>query len=269
MNLWKATGTIGGLTMVSRVLGFAREMVFARVMGAGMAADAFALAFMIPNLFRRLFGEGAFSQGFVPLFSQRQQGSDEEARRFAEEVLAVFLPVLMLITVIFMIAMPAFIGLVGAGWRDEPDKFGLAVLLTRITMPYLVFICLVSLFSGVLNSLSRFTAAAFAPSLLNITLIAALLLVPEGGPVTARAMAWGVVAGGVLQLGLCWVSAHRAGVKLRLTRPRMTPGVKELLILILPATLGGGIYYISQAFYAYFATSLPEGSMVYLGFADR
>jgi putative peptidoglycan lipid II flippase len=101
----------------------------------------------------------------------------------------------MLITAVFMIFMPAFIGLIGAGWTDEPTKFGLAVDLTRITMPYLVFICLVSLFSGVLNSLSRFTAAAFAPSLLNVTLIAALLIVPEGGPVTARAMAWGVVAG--------------------------------------------------------------------------
>ena len=270
MNLWKATGTIGGLTMVSRVLGFAREMIFARILGAGMAADAFALAFLIPNLFRRLFGEGAFSQGFVPLFSGRMKAEgNEEARRFAEEVLAVFLPVLMLITIIFVVAMPLFMATIAAGWVDQPDKFGLAVLLTRITMPYLVFICLVSLFSGVLNSLSRFTAAAFAPSLLNIALIAALLLVPEGGSRTAQAMAWGVVAGGVLQLALCWGSAHAAGVKLRLTRPRLTPGVKELVILILPATLGGGIYYISQAFYAFFATSLPEGSLVYLGFADR
>ena len=271
MNLWKAMGTIGGLTMVSRVLGFAREMVFARIMGAGMAADTFALAFLIPNLFRRLFGEGAFSQGFVPLFSQRvrEDGNHEEARLFAEEVLAVFLPVLMLITAIFMIAMPAFVAVIAAGWSDQPDKFDLAVLLTRITMPYLVFICLVSLFSGVLNSLSRFTAAAFAPSLLNIALIGALILVPEGGPATAQAMAIGVLAGGVLQLALCWGSANAAGVKLRLRRPRITPGVKELVVLILPATLGGGIYYISQAFYAYFATSLPEGSLVYLGFADR
>jgi putative peptidoglycan lipid II flippase len=269
MNLWKATGTIGGLTMVSRVLGFAREMIFARVMGAGMAADAFALAFLIPNLFRRLFGEGAFSQGFVPLFSQRMKEDNEEARRFAEEVLAVFLPVLMIITILFMIAMPAFVAVIAAGWSDQPDKFGLAVLLTRITMPYLVFICLVSLFSGVLNSLSRFTAAAFAPSLLNIALIGALLLVPAGGAETAQAMAIGVVVGGVLQLALCWASAHRAGIKLRLSRPRMTPGVRELVVLILPATLGGGIYYISQAFYAFFATSLPEGSLVYLGFADR
>ena len=271
MNLWKATGTIGGLTMVSRVLGFVREMIFSRVMGASMAADAFALAFLIPNLFRRLFGEGAFSAGFVPLFSQRLNGEGgmEEARRFAEEVLAVFLPVLIAITLVFEIGMPAFVWLQAAGWRDDPEKFALAVELTRITFPYLIFISLVSLLSGVLNSLTRFTAAAFAPALLNIALIAALLLVREGGPATAEAMAVGVIAGGILQLGLCWASVRRAGLAMRLRPPKMTPRVRELLILILPATLGSGIYYISQFFYAYFATSLPEGSLVYLGFADR
>src|SRR5687767_6699727 len=271
MNLWKATGTIGGLTMVSRILGFAREMIFARVMGAGMAADAFALAFLIPNLFRRLFGEGAFSQGFVPLFSQRLRGEGglEEARRFAEEVQAVFLPLLMAITLVFVILMPGFVWLIASEWRDQQEKFALAVELTRITFPYMLLISMVSLFSGVLNSLTRFTAAAFAPALLNIALIGALLLVPEGGAATARAMAIGVIAGGVLQFALCWVSMRRAGVRLRLKPPRMTPRVKELLILILPATLGGGIYYISQLFYVYFATSLPQGSLVYLGFADR
>jgi putative peptidoglycan lipid II flippase len=271
MNLWKATGTIGGLTMVSRILGFAREMIFARVMGASGAADAFALAFIIPNLFRRLFGEGAFSAGFVPLFSARLngEGGAEEARRFAEEVLAVFLPVLVLITAVFVIFMPSFVWIQAAGWRDDPAKFELAVQLTRITFPYLIFISLVSLFSGVLNSLTRFTAAAFAPALLNIALIGALLLVRDGGPATAEAMAVAVIVGGILQLGLCWWSTRRAGFSMRLRPPRMTPRVKELLILILPATLGSGIYYISQFFYAFFATSLPEGSLVYLGFADR
>ena len=271
MNLIKATGTIGGLTMVSRMLGFVREMVFARVMGAGMAADAFALAFLIPNLFRRLFGEGAFSAGFVPLFSQRLggEGGMEEARRFAEEVMAVFLPILIAITFIFMILMPGFVWLLAAGWRDDPEKFALAVELSRITFPYLIFISLVSLFSGVLNSLTRFAAAAFAPALLNIALIGALLLVHDGGPDTARAMAAGVVVGGVLQLALCWGSVQRLGLKIGFRRPRMTGRVRELLLLILPATLGSGIYYISQLFYAYFATSLPEGSLVYLGFADR
>jgi len=271
MNLLKAGGTIGGLTMVSRILGFAREMIFSRIMGAGMAADAFALAFLIPNLFRRLFGEGAFSQGFVPLFSQRLHGEGgmDEAKRFAEEVLAVFLPVLMLITLVFMVFMPGFVWVIASGWRDDPTKFALATELSRITFPYLVFISLVSLFSGVLNSLTRFTAAAFAPALLNLALIAGLLVVPVGGPETARAMALGVIVGGVLQLALCWGATVRAGIKLRLLPPKMTPRVKELLILIIPATLGGGLYYVSQLFYAYFATSLPQGSLVYLGFADR
>ncbi len=271
MNLIKATGTIGGLTMVSRILGFAREMVFARIMGAGMAADAFALAFLIPNLFRRLFGEGAFAAGFVPLFSQRlnSEGGMEEARKFAEEVMAVFLPILIAITAIFVIGMPAFVWVLASGWRGDPEKFALAVELSRITFPYLIFISLVSLFSGVLNSLTRFAAAAFAPALLNLALIVAQIVVPTGGPATARAMAIGVIVGGFLQLILCWGSVHRLGLKIGIRRPRMTSRVKELLLLILPATLGSGIYYISQLFYAYFATSLPEGSLVYLGFADR
>ena len=271
MNLLKAGGTIGGLTLVSRILGFAREMIFARVMGAGMAADAFALAFLIPNLFRRLFGEGAFSQGFVPLFARRLDGEGgmEEAKRFAEEVQAVFLPLLILITVVFMLAMPAFVALIASGWADEPDKFALAIDLTRITFPYLIFISMVSLFSGILNSLARFTAAAFAPSLLNLALIAALLLFPSGGPLTATAMAWGVIAGGIIQLALLILATRRAGLSLKLLPPKMTPRVKELFILILPATFGAGGYYISQLFYAYFATSLPEGSLVYLSQADR
>src|SRR5688500_6436779 len=215
--------------MVSRVLGFVREMIFSRVLGAGMAADAFALAFLIPNLFRRLFGEGAFSQGFVPLFSQRLHGEGgvDEAKRFAEEVLAVFLPALILITVVFEIFMPAFVLLVASGWHDELEKFALALDLTRITFPYLIFISLVSLFSGVLNSLTRFTAAAFAPALLNMMLIVALLTVPEGGPATARAMAFAVIAGGTLQLALGWGATIRAGIKLRLRPPKMTPRVKE------------------------------------------
>jgi putative peptidoglycan lipid II flippase len=259
------------LTLVSRILGFVREMVFARVMGAGMAADAFALAFLIPNLFRRLFGEGAFSQGFVPLFARRLDGEGgmEEAKRFAEEVQAVFLPVLILITAVFMVAMPAFVELIASGWRDDPVKFQLAVDLTTITFPYLIFISMVSLFSGILNSLTRFAAAAFAPALLNIALIVALLVVPSGGPATAFAMAWAVIAGGVVQLALLVVATRRAGLTLRFLPPKMTPRVKELFILILPATLGAGGYYISQLFYAYFATSLPQGSLVYLSQADR
>lgn len=273
MKLAGAIGTIGGLTMVSRILGFAREMIASRVLGAGAAAEVFQLAFLIPNLFRRLFGEGAFSSGFVPLFSQRLNGDGgmEDAEDFANEVLAVFAPVLMAITALFVIFMPAFIALmVPDDWGGGDGKTMFAIELTRITMPYMVFICLVSLLSGVLNSLTRFTAAAFAPSLLNIALIGALLLVREGDAATARAMAIAVLVGGVMQFALCWISVRRAGVKLSFLRvPRMTPRVKELFILILPATLAGGIYYLSQFFYAFFATRLPEGTLVYLSYADR
>jgi putative peptidoglycan lipid II flippase len=193
----------------------------------------------------------------------------EEAKRFAEEVQAVFLPILIAITAIFMIFMPAFVGVIGAGWKDDPPKFALAVELTRITFPYLIFISMVSLFSGILNSLTRFAAAAFAPALLNLALIVALLVVPSGGPATARSMAWAVIVGGVVQLALLMIATKRAGLTLRLLPPKMTPRVKELFILILPATLGAGGYYISQLFYAYFATSLPQGSLVYLSQADR
>jgi putative peptidoglycan lipid II flippase len=272
MNLWKATGTIGGLTMVSRVLGFVREMVVARVLGASASGDVFTLAFLIPNLFRRLFGEGAFSAGFVPLFSQRlkDDGGSQEARRFAEEVLAVFLPLLLVITALFMVFMPLFIGLiVYDDWAADPGKTDFAVAMTRITMPYLVFICLLSLVSGVLNSVGRFAAAAFAPALLNVALVIALLLVPEGGRPTVEAMCWSVLAGGVAQLGLTWANMVRAGVPLKLRAPRITPGVRELFTLVLPATLAGGTYYISQFFYVYFATQLPDGSLLILGQADR
>ena len=272
MNLLKAGGTIGGLTLVSRILGFAREMVFARVMGATSAAEVFIWAFQLPNLLRRLLGEGAFSQGFVPLFARRigKEGDLEDATRFAEEVQAVFLPVLILITAVLVVAMPAVVLAVASErWTGDPEKFAFTVFLTRITFPYLIFISMVSLFSGILNSMSRFVAAAFAPALLNLALLGALLLVPQGGRETAVAMAWAVLVGGVLQLALTVVATRRAGIRLRLLPPRMTPRVKELLILILPATIGAGGYYISQLFYAYFATRLPVGSFVYLSQADR
>ena len=272
MNLLKAGGTIGGLTLVSRILGFAREMMFARVMGATSAAEVFIWAFQLPNLLRRLLGEGAFSQGFVPLFARRigKQGDLEDATRFAEEVQAVFLPFLIVITALFVIAMPAVVLAVASDrWTGDPEKFAFTVYLTQVTFPYLIFISMVSLFSGILNSLSRFVAAAFAPALLNVALLAGLLLVPEGGEKTAVAMAWAVLAGGVLQLALCIIATRRAGIRLKLRPPRMTPRVKELLILILPATIGAGGYYISQLFYAYFATRLPVGSFVYLSQADR
>ncbi|HEX2764933.1 MAG TPA: murein biosynthesis integral membrane protein MurJ [Allosphingosinicella sp.] len=268
MNLWKATGTIGGLTMVSRVAGFAREMLMSRVMGASAAADAFLVAFRLPNTFRRLFGEGAFSAGFVPLFSQRLhgEGGGEEARRFSEEVLAVFLPTLVLFTIAFEIIMPLFVAAI-SGY--DGDKLALATFLTRITFPYLILISLVSLFSGILNSLARFSAAAFAPALLNLSMLLALILVRDGGTVTATALAIGVTAGGVIQLALLMVACRRAGVSLRIGRPRMTPGVRQFVRVVVPATLGAGVYQISAFIDTFFLARIGTGAMSYFNYADR
>ena len=270
MNLTKAIGTIGGLTMVSRVLGFARDMIGSRILGASHANDAFNVAFTLPNIFRRLFGEGAFASGFVPLFSRRlASGGHEDAQKFSNEILAVFMPTLLVVTLIFEIAMPAFLWLIVSDYAATPGKFELAVELTRYTFPYLVFISLVALLSGVLNSLTRFAVAAFAPALLNIALIVALLVVPSGGAPTVRAMAIAVLTGGIFQFALCWFAVRQAGIKLHFGRPRLTPAVKELIILIVPATLAAGVYQISQLFYTFFSSRLGEGALTNLGYADR
>src|SRR5215218_1640850 len=268
MNLLKATGTIGGLTLVSRVAGFAREMLMSRVMGASWQADAFFVAFRLPNTFRRLFGEGAFSAGFVPLYAQRLhgKGGNEEAKKFSEEVLAVFVPTLIIFTLIFEIIMGPFVFLI-SGYHNE--KLALATFLTRITFPYLVLISLVSLFSGILNSLAKFTAAAFAPALLNLAMLAALILVPVGGKTTAVALAIGVTIGGVLQLGLLLAACKRAGIVLTLRRPRMTPGVRQFVRVVIPATLGAGVYQISAFIDTFFLTRIGTGSMSYFNYADR
>ena len=267
-SLIKSTGTIGGLTLVSRVAGFAREMLMSRIMGASVAADAFFVAFRLPNTFRRLFGEGAFSAGFVPLFSQRLHGEGGEAaaKEFSEQVLAVFLPTLVMFTLVFEIIMPAFVAAI-SGYDGE--KLALATFLTRITFPYLVLISLVSLFSGILNSLARFTAAAFAPALLNLAMLFALIFVRVGGEVTATALAIAVTVGGFIQMGLLWLSAKKAGISLKLRRPRYTPGVRQFVRVVIPATLGAGVYQISAFIDTFFLTRIGTGSMSYFNYADR
>lgn len=270
MNLYKAIGSIGGLTMVSRALGFVRDMIGSRMLGASHANDAFNLAFLLPNIFRRLFAEGAFSSGFVPLFSRRlAAGGPEEAERFSNEILAVFMPALLVVTVVFEIFMPGFIALVAGQYREVPGKFDLAVELTRWTFPYLLFISLVALLSGVLNSLTRFAIAAFAPALLNIALIIGLLVSPPDNVETVRNMAIAVLLGGIAQFVLCWLAVRRAGVRLHFGRPKITPAVRELVVLILPATAAAGVYQISQLFYAYFSAGLGEGALTKLAYADR
>ncbi|MGD9663712.1 MAG: murein biosynthesis integral membrane protein MurJ, partial [Novosphingobium sp.] len=176
MSLVRNVGTIGGLTAISRVFGFARDMLMARVLGAGMAADAFQLAFILPNTFRRLFAEGAFSVAFVPLYSRalHGEGGEDAAGRFADDVLAVFIWVLLAFSALAMIAMPGIVWLLASDFQEVPGKFELSVLLSRITFPYLMLISLVAMLSGLLNARSRFGPGAFAPVLLNIVLISGI-----------------------------------------------------------------------------------------------
>jgi len=180
VSLIRNVSTIGGLTAVSRVFGFARDMILARVLGAGLAADAFQLAFTLPNTFRRLFAEGAFSVAFVPLYSRAlhgndgQPGSEEAAEKFADDVLAVFVWVLAAFSALAMLAMPAIVWLLASEFQKIPGKFELAVTLSRVTFPYLMLVSLVAMLSGLLNARSRFAPGAAAPILLNVSLIAAM-----------------------------------------------------------------------------------------------
>jgi putative peptidoglycan lipid II flippase len=281
MSLLKNVGTIGGLTLVSRVFGFARDMMLARVLGAGMAADAFQLAFTLPNTFRRLFAEGAFSVAFVPLYSRAlhgnegEPGSEAAAEAFAGDVLSVFLWVLLAFSGLCMVFMPGIVWLLAREYAELPGKFELSVFLSRVTFPYLFFISLVAMLSGLLNARSRFGPGAAAPVLLNIFLISGILLgdhwrgTSGDDTVVVQVLAAAVSLSGLAQLiYLAW-ETRRAGVRLKVQIPRLTPEVKKLGVLILPATFGAGIYQISQLVDTFFATSLPQGSLTLLKLADR
>lgn len=276
MNLGKALGTVGGLTLVSRVLGLVRDSLFARFIGAGFASDAFLIAFRLPNMFRALFAEGAFNSAFIPMFNQKVGDPEGQGLRsgldFAEQALAVLLPVLLAMTVLLEVfAWPLTMALSGKFNGISHDQFAFAVTLSRYTIPYLMLISLVSLFGGILNSLHKFWVNAAAPILLNLTLIAALLLFQSGDPlVTARNQAIAVSVSGLLQLlWLAW-SCKQNGVSLKLRRPRLTPEVKRLLALIWPAAAGSGAVQINLVISTALAASLlAHGSVTYIYMADR
>ncbi len=271
MNLGRAFVTVSGLTAISRVLGFLRDLLFAAALGAGLAADAFLVAFKLPNFFRRLFAEGAFNAAFVPMFAGKLEGEGEaDARRLADETLAVLLFALAALVALFEIVMPWAVLALAPGFSDEPDKLALAVELTRVTFPYLLLISLVSLFGAMLNSTGRFAAYAAAPILLNLSLIAAALMASASDDVDAgRALAWGVTLGGVAQLLLLVAGLRRAGLPPRLLPPRLTAGVKGVLKLFGPAALGAGAVQINLVVDLWVASFLPTGAISYLYYADR
>jgi putative peptidoglycan lipid II flippase len=276
MNLLKATGTIGGLTLISRVLGLVRDSLFARYVGASFASDAFLVAFRLPNMFRALFAEGAFASAFIPMFNQRV--GDPQGRgladgiAFAERAQAVLLPVLLAMTVVLeLLAWPVTLLLSGRFHGVSQAEFGFAVTLSRYTIPYLMLISLVSMFGSILNSLHKFWVNAAAPILLNLTLISALVVFHSHDPmVTARYQAIAVSVSGVLQLAWMGWACRRNGVSLRLRLPRLDPDVKRLMTLILPAAAGAGAAQINLVISTALAASLlSHGSVTYIYMADR
>lgn len=281
MSLLKNLGTIGGLTMLSRIAGMAREMIFSRVLGANAVTDAWFQAFIIPNVFRRLFAEGAFSAAFVPMFSKRLHGRDdpehglEEAKSFSADVLSVFLPVLIALVAVFEIAMPGVIWLL-ADKPINPESHVLAIDFARIMFPYIILISLVTLFTGMLNSVSRFAPGASFPIILNLVLIAALLTgewlaQTTGASVQqiAYGIAWAVVGAGFMQFAWLFYWVRVEGFRPKLLWPRLTPEVKRLSIIALPAAIGGGAYQINTLVQIYFLNQLEEGAVSYMNYADR
>jgi putative peptidoglycan lipid II flippase len=280
VSLLRNVGTIGSLTLASRIAGMAREMIFARVLGANGVTDAWFQAFIIPNVFRRLFAEGAFSAAFVPMFSKRLHGGETpeqglaEARSFSADVLSVFLPVLIALVAMFELAMPGVIWLLSEKPVDA-GTFALGVDFARIMFPYIVLVSLVTLFTGMLNSVSRFAPGASFPIILNLVLIAALLAgerwMATGASLeeVAYAIAWAVTLGGVLQLAWLWHWTRVEGFRPKLLWPRLTPEVKRLGIIALPAAIGGGAYQINTLVQLYFLNQLADGAVSYMNYADR
>ena len=276
MNLARSLGSVGGLTLASRVLGLARDMLFAQFVGANFASDAFAVAWRMPNMFRALFAEGAFSAAFIPMFNKKvadKEGPGLPAGiQFADDALSVLLPALVLMTVLLeLLAWPATY-IISLGFHGASrEQFAYAVMLTRFTFPYLMLISLASLLGGILNSLQKFWVAAAAPILLNIAQIVALVFFHTHEPLsTTKYQAMSVTIGGALQLAwlaqACWAS-H---VRLKLKRPTINADVKRLMRLIGPAAAGAGAVQFNLLVSTALATGLlPHGSVSYIYYADR
>ncbi|MFO1061036.1 MAG: murein biosynthesis integral membrane protein MurJ [Dongiaceae bacterium] len=269
MSLVRSIATVGGYTMASRVLGFVRDILIARVLGTGFVADAFFVSQRFPNLFRSLFAEGAFNASFVPLFARHltEEGT-ASARVFAEQVLAVMVTVLLLFTVAAQCTMPWLMHVIAPGFAEHPEKFALAVQFTQITFPYLLFMALTALQGGVMNALGRFAHAAAAPILLNVVMILALVLVAPFTGMPGHVLAWAMAAAGIAQFLWLVIACHYAGIPLRLPLPRLTPEVRRLLRLMVPGIVGAGVMQINLVIGTIIASS-QAAAVSYLYYADR
>ncbi len=270
MNLLKAMATVSGMTLISRILGFVRDAVIARMFGAGLATDAFFVAFRLPNLLRRLFAEGAFSQAFVPILAEyKSRNGEAETKRLVDRVATLLALALVAVTALGVVAAPLLVYVSAPGFSADAEKFDLTVAMLRVTFPYIFFISLVSLAGGVLNTWSRFAVPAFTPTLLNVAfIVGALALAPYFDP-PVMVLAWAVFAGGVLQLALQVPFLVRIGMLPRLRWAPGDPGVRRILLLMGPAVIGVSVGQLSLLLNTIFASFLQEGSVSWLYYADR
>ncbi len=262
--------TVGGWTMGSRLLGFVRDILIAYLAGTGPVASAFIIANKLPNMFRRLFGEGAFNAAFVPEFTGLLTTEGlPAARSFAQEAISVLAFWLLGLTVLGEIFMHPLMRILAPGFIHRPAEFALTVDLARITFPYLVLICLAALLSGVLNGLDRFAAAAAAPLIYNVCSIAAMLVLTRYVPTVGHALAWGVSSAGVAQLALLVWATRRAGMAFGLPRPRLTPNMRVLMKRMLPGLIGASAMQLNQVVDVIVGSLLPPGAIGLLYYADR
>jgi len=266
----KAAGIVGLATLLSRILGFIRDMVIARYFGAGFSTDAFFVAFRIPNLLRRLFAEGSLSIAFIPVFTEHlKNNGKDQAFQMARSALRLLAVILVLVTITGILLAPAVVHVIAPGFSDSPDKHELTVLLTRIMFPYVFFICLVALCMGILNVLGHFAAPALAPVFLNLAIIASVFLISPEMEEPVLVLAFGVLAGGVLQLLLQLPFLIKKGFLFWEKAALYHPGLKKIGKLMLPAIFGAGVYQVNILAGTLLASLLEEGSISYLYYADR
>ena len=258
--------TVSGWTLMSRVLGFVRDVMISGLIGPGPLMDAFVAAFRLPNMFRRFFAEGAFNAAFVPMFSKRLE-ADDNPLGFASLALSGLGLVLLALTGLSMVFMPALVWATAEGFAGDP-RFGLTVDYGRIVFPYILFISIAALLSGALNAAGRFSAAAAAPVLLNVLLIGAMALAARTGGAVMLALVWAVPVAGVAQLALVWVAAERAGLRLRPVRPRWTPEMAQLVRIAIPAALAGGVVQVNLVV-GQLVASQYDNAVSWLYAADR
>ncbi|MDD2366914.1 MAG: murein biosynthesis integral membrane protein MurJ [Desulfuromonadaceae bacterium] len=269
-HIARAAGILGSATMLSRIMGMIRDMVVSRLFGAGMATDAFFAAFQIPNMLRRFFAEGALTSAFVPTFSATfvRQGEDK-ARELANICFTLLTIVMAVITIAGILLSPILVSLMFPGFRAEPGKFELTVLLNRLMFPYIFFISIVALFMGILNTLRHFFAPAISTVFLNLSIIISALCLRGFFEVPVTALAIGVLVGGSIQLVIQLPVLWSKGYKLTPNFNFSSPEIRSIALLMLPSTFGVGVYYLNITVSAILASMLPQGSVSYLYYAQR